>query len=70
MSYRVMYGISIGVAVLGAMLVAVQASGAQALGLSSTAFNWLPILNAGLIVLAGVLPSVRKPPSDDRVGMD
>lgn len=70
MSYKLMYGAAIAVAVAGAMLVAVQAAGPEKLGISEVAANWLSVINAGLIVLAGILPSVRTPPNEAREGMD
>lgn len=70
MSYKLMYGLAVGVAVVGAMLVAVQAAGPENLGVSQIVINWLSVVNAGLIVLASILPSVRTPPNTAREGLD
>lgn len=70
MAYRLMYAGSVLVAVLLAIIGAVQVADPIKLGISAQAVEWLKIVVPGLGILAGVLPSVRKPPSDPRVGQD
>ena len=70
MSYRVQYALSIAVAISAAIIGAVQLSNPEDLGISPVLINWTKVITPGLAVLAGVLPSLRKPPNDDRVGMD
>lgn len=70
MSYTILYSLSIAVAVLAAVIGAIQLANPDDLGLSPVFINWTKIITPGLAVLAGVLPSLRRPPDDTRTGMD
>lgn len=70
MPYVWQYAASIAVAALLAGLAVVQAGNAADFGLSPVAAKWLGVLSAVLGVLAGALPSWRRPPSDERKGLD
>lgn len=70
MSYQVMYALSVTVAVCAAIIGAIQLASPEDLGLSPVFINWTKVIVPGLTVLAGVLPSLRRPPSDERTGMD
>lgn len=62
MSYAIQYALSISVAVAIAIIGAINAAGATTLGLQPTALAWLNVIVPGLGILAGILPSVRRPP--------
>ena len=70
MSYQLMYSLSIATAIAIGVIGAIQVADSAALGLSATLVEWLKIVVVGLGILQGFLPSVRKPPSDERTGMD
>jgi hypothetical protein len=70
MPYQVMYGLSIATAIAIGVCGAIQLADADTLGISQQFVEWTKIVVVGLGILQGFLPSVRKPPSDDRVGMD
>jgi hypothetical protein len=68
------YSLAYGAAVLVAMLLAglglIQVADAERLGISPIVKEWLGIVSAMLGVLAGALPSWRKPPNEARKGQD
>ena len=70
MSYQLMYACSVTVAVLAAIIGAIQLANPEDLGIPLVVINWTKVIVPGLTVLAGVLPSLRRPPSDERTGMD
>lgn len=70
MSYQVMYALSIVTAIAIGIIGAIQMADAEKLGISDALVEWLKIVVVGLGILQGFLPSVRKPPSDERIGMD
>jgi hypothetical protein len=63
MPYKVQYGLAIGVAIAGALIGAVNAAGPQALGITQQAINWLNIIVPALVIVASVLPNLRRPPA-------
>lgn len=69
-SYRLMYAGSVLVAFLLAVFGAIQLAAPADLGISPIVINWLKVLTPGLGIVAGVLPSLRRPPSDARTGLD
>ena len=70
MPYKLMYGLSVTVAVAIGVIGAIQVADPVKLGLSVQAVEWLKIITVGLGILAGVLPSIRTPPNDARTGLD
>lgn len=70
MNYNVMYGLAVGIAIVLAIIGAIQLADPAELGISPTVVAWTKVITPGLGILSAILPSVRKPPSDDRQGMD
>ena len=70
MSYTAQYWVSVAVTVTLAIFAAIQVGNPDALGISPRVIAWLGIASSGLGVLAGFLPRVTAPPSDDRKGLD
>lgn len=70
MPYRWQYACSVAVAVALALIGAIQLANPDDLGISPRVVAWTQVLVPGLGILAGILPSVRRPPSDNREGMD
>lgn len=70
-SYRVAYYAAVIVTVLIAGCAAVGALKPEDLGLNQVLVNWISkVILPGLGILAGILPSVRRPPETQREGLD
>ena len=69
-SYTFMYALAVIVAVLSAVIGALQLANPEELGISPQVIAWTKIITPGLAILAGFLPSVRKPPDSQRQGLD
>jgi hypothetical protein len=59
MSYRTQRHVAIAVAVVLAMIGAIQLANAETLGIGPRVSAWLGIVSVGLGILAGFLPSVQ-----------
>ncbi len=70
MPYRLQYGLSVFVAVALAIIGALQLSDPAKLGLSPIVIEWTKVVVPGLGILAGVLPSLRRPPDQERNSLD
>lgn len=69
-SYRIQYVASWTVAIVAAFVGVVAAvSDPSELGLSPVLFRWIVVCNAFLTIVAGLLPSIRRPPvANDNAG--
>ncbi len=70
MSYTIQYWAAVVVAVALGGLTFLQAGDAESFGISPVVVKWLGVVSAMLGVLAGALPSWRRPPNDARAGLD
>lgn len=70
MGYKIAYTASVIVTILLVMLGVIQAGNPLDYGITPVIARWLGVITAGLGVLAGVLPSVRRPPDESRKGLD
>lgn len=70
MNYRIQYGSAVGVAIASTILGSILNADAAALGISPAIAEWIKVVMPGIAVLAGILPSVRRPPEEARRGKD
>ena len=68
--YTLQYAGAVVVAAVLAGMAVIQAGNPSEFGLDPIAAKWLGVLSAMLGILAGALPSWRRPPDDARRGLD
>lgn len=68
--YTAAYGAAVVVAMILGGLAVIQAGSPSDFGLNPIAAKWLGVVSAMLGILAGALPSWRRPPNDERKGLD
>lgn len=68
--YTLAYAAAVAVAAILAGLAVIQAGNPADFGLSPLVVKWLGVVTAVLGIVAGALPSWRRPPSEERRGLD
>jgi len=70
MTYSIQYGLAVGVSLASVAVGVILNTPAANLGISPIVAEWFKVILPVLSVLAGILPSVRRPPEEARRGKD